>query len=266
MREDATGPRPAIPARFSPPPLSRRSHAQPISATTNGHARNHQYTEDKTSRRSIYDTKSTHQLPIHSGPPPTRNDHSAPSLAPAPVSPYGTPSTETRWEYSNRDSHSLSTASTPYYSSPSGRSSSYAPPNEYRNGGSNYGGQYRDTQSAGPPTYQSLPRTYPPMPYSYPSAPPLTNGNYPAHHPYQNGYRHGPMQFESDDSSNQAPRRRRGNLPRDTTDMLKQWFADHLAHPYPTEDEKQMLCRQTGLQMTQVSSLATDSIWLKKSC
>lgn len=36
--------------------------------------------------------------------------------------------------------------------------------------------------------------------------------------------------------------------------MLKQWFSDHLGHPYPTEDEKQYLCRQTGLQMTQVFS------------
>ena len=60
------------------------------------------------------------------------------------------------------------------------------------------------------------------------------------------------MQFEPEDMGNQVPRRRRGNLPRDTTDMLKQWFADHLAHPYPTEDEKQMLCRRTGLAMTQV--------------
>lgn len=45
-------------------------------------------------------------------------------------------------------------------------------------------------------------------------------------------------------------RKRRGNLPRDTTDKLRAWFDDHLSHPYPTEDEKQEFIRMTGLQMS----------------
>lgn len=45
-------------------------------------------------------------------------------------------------------------------------------------------------------------------------------------------------------------RKRRGNLPKETTDKLRAWFMAHLAHPYPTEDEKQELMRQTGLQMS----------------
>lgn len=64
------------------------------------------------------------------------------------------------------------------------------------------------------------------------------------------------MQFESEDMASQLPKKRRGNLPRDVTDFLKQWFEEHLAHPYPTEEEKQMLCRRTGLAMTQVSRIA----------
>ncbi|CAJ2506185.1 Uu.00g003150.m01.CDS01 [Anthostomella pinea] len=44
-------------------------------------------------------------------------------------------------------------------------------------------------------------------------------------------------------------RKRRGNLPKETTDKLRAWFVGHLTHPYPTEDEKQDLMRQTGLQM-----------------
>ena len=64
------------------------------------------------------------------------------------------------------------------------------------------------------------------------------------------------MQFESEDMTSQLPKKRRGNLPRDVTDMLKQWFEEHLAHPYPTEEEKQMLCRRTGLAMTQVGTTA----------
>jgi hypothetical protein len=45
-------------------------------------------------------------------------------------------------------------------------------------------------------------------------------------------------------------RKRRGNLPKETTDKLRAWFMSHLSHPYPTEDEKQELMRQTGLQMS----------------
>lgn len=48
-------------------------------------------------------------------------------------------------------------------------------------------------------------------------------------------------------------RKRRGNLPKETTDKLRSWFQKHLAHPYPTEDEKQELVRQTGLQMSKYS-------------
>jgi Homeobox KN domain len=50
-------------------------------------------------------------------------------------------------------------------------------------------------------------------------------------------------------------KRRRGNLPKAVTDILRQWFQDHLAHPYPTEEEKQTLMAQTGLTMSQVRTL-----------
>ncbi|KFA67407.1 hypothetical protein S40285_00213 [Stachybotrys chlorohalonatus IBT 40285] len=49
-------------------------------------------------------------------------------------------------------------------------------------------------------------------------------------------------------------RKRRGNLPKETTDKLRAWFLAHLHHPYPSEDEKQELMRQTGLQMNQISN------------
>jgi hypothetical protein len=49
-------------------------------------------------------------------------------------------------------------------------------------------------------------------------------------------------------------RKRRGNLPKETTDKLRAWFVAHLQHPYPTEDEKQELMRQTGLQMSKYSA------------
>lgn len=75
------------------------------------------------------------------------------------------------------------------------------------------------------------------------------------------------MQFENEDMGGQVPKKRRGNLPRHVTDILKLWFEKHLAHPYPDEQEKQMLCRDTGLAMIQVSEVAgklytrADTVW-----
>ena len=48
-------------------------------------------------------------------------------------------------------------------------------------------------------------------------------------------------------------KKRRGNLPKAVTDILRAWFTDHIGHPYPSEDEKHMLMDRTGLTMSQVS-------------
>ncbi|PHH75723.1 hypothetical protein CDD83_4369 [Cordyceps sp. RAO-2017] len=72
-------------------------------------------------------------------------------------------------------------------------------------------------------------------------------GNYHAH--YQDMGRQG-----GDVGGDAKQRKRRGNLPKETTDKLRAWFVAHLQHPYPTEDEKQELMRQTGLQMNQISN------------
>jgi hypothetical protein len=53
-----------------------------------------------------------------------------------------------------------------------------------------------------------------------------------------------------DSGHDSKQRKRRGNLPKETTDKLRTWFVAHLQHPYPTEDEKQDLMRQTGLQIS----------------
>lgn len=65
-----------------------------------------------------------------------------------------------------------------------------------------------------------------------------------------------PSLHGSTDSYEQVARlgtkRRRGNLPKHVTDTLRSWLTDHVAHPYPTEEEKQQLCQITGLNMNQV--------------
>ncbi|CAK5261879.1 unnamed protein product [Mycena citricolor] len=48
--------------------------------------------------------------------------------------------------------------------------------------------------------------------------------------------------------------RKRGRLPKETTDFLKAWLHSHSAHPYPSEIEKKQMCHATGLSMSQVSN------------
>lgn len=54
------------------------------------------------------------------------------------------------------------------------------------------------------------------------------------------------------DSSDPRSKRRRGNLPKQVTDILRAWFHEHLDHPYPTEEDKQMFIARTGLTISQV--------------
>ncbi|ODQ53732.1 Homeodomain-like protein [Saitoella complicata NRRL Y-17804] len=49
-------------------------------------------------------------------------------------------------------------------------------------------------------------------------------------------------------------KRRRGNLPKHVTHILKTWLNDHTRHPYPTEEEKVMLAERTGLSLNQISN------------
>ncbi|PFH55606.1 hypothetical protein XA68_17953 [Ophiocordyceps unilateralis] len=77
--------------------------------------------------------------------------------------------------------------------------------------------------------------------------PPLTAGG--GYHP-----QYPDMGRPGDAGGDAKQRKRRGNLPKETTDKLRAWFVAHLHHPYPTEEEKQDLMRQTGLQMNQISN------------
>jgi hypothetical protein len=54
------------------------------------------------------------------------------------------------------------------------------------------------------------------------------------------------------DANDPRSKRRRGNLPKQVTDILRSWFHEHLDHPYPTEEDKQMFIARTGLSISQV--------------
>eukprot|EP01113_Clastostelium_recurvatum_P023098 TRINITY_DN27628_c0_g1_i1.p1 TRINITY_DN27628_c0_g1~~TRINITY_DN27628_c0_g1_i1.p1 ORF type:complete len:269 (-),score=82.07 TRINITY_DN27628_c0_g1_i1:90-830(-) len=49
-------------------------------------------------------------------------------------------------------------------------------------------------------------------------------------------------------------KKRRGNLPKTSTNILKKWLYDHLFHPYPTEEEKKVLEQRTGMTLNQISN------------
>ncbi|RFU78139.1 homeodomain-containing [Trichoderma arundinaceum] len=82
---------------------------------------------------------------------------------------------------------------------------------------------------------------------------PFSAGVYPPQH-YQDPSHFGDLGSAAVGGGDTKQRKRRGNLPKETTDKLRTWFVAHLTHPYPTEDEKQELMRQTGLQMNQISN------------
>lgn len=89
----------------------------------------------------------------------------------------------------------------------------------------------------------------------------------------QMGYPYPPMAYQSDpehaspqalshgpqsnfgilgDPIDSKNKRRRGNLPKPTTEILKKWFHEHLDHPYPSEEDKQMFMTRTNLTISQV--------------
>ncbi|KAL6761078.1 hypothetical protein V8C86DRAFT_2542577 [Haematococcus lacustris] len=49
-------------------------------------------------------------------------------------------------------------------------------------------------------------------------------------------------------------KRSKGKLPDEATEVLKEWWQQNLCWPYPTEDDKAILCQSTGLNGVQVNN------------
>ena len=108
-------------------------------------------------------------------------------------------------------------------------------------------GMFTSTQSRHLPTYDAS-RGYAPLASGYidaeysPHSPHPMNGA-----PYSNFGTLG-------DAGDSRSKKRRGNLPKPVTDILRSWFHEHLDHPYPCEDDKQMIIARTCLTISQVCS------------
>ncbi|XP_076313916.1 homeobox protein Meis1-like isoform X1 [Tachypleus tridentatus] len=59
---------------------------------------------------------------------------------------------------------------------------------------------------------------------------------------------------EEDDDERVKKQKKRGLFPKVATNMLRAWLFQHLSHPYPSEDQKKQLSRDTGLTILQVNN------------
>jgi hypothetical protein len=59
--------------------------------------------------------------------------------------------------------------------------------------------------------------------------------------------------------SSGTPGKRRGNLPKESKEKLKQWLSMHVEHSYPTEEEKKDLATEAGMTMGQALQFHYDA-------
>ncbi|KAM3416978.1 hypothetical protein BST61_g8563 [Cercospora zeina] len=86
---------------------------------------------------------------------------------------------------------------------------------------------------ARPEALQTRPVGFPPHPYQS-NVPPFFMSS---HYDYQHG-----------------KARKRSNLPKQSTEIMKTWFDQNIANPYPSEEQKAIFSNATGISMTQVSN------------
>ena len=115
----------------------------------------------------------------------------------------------------------------------------------------NYQDPYLQSRRTSSPPRQT---SHPPYNIAYSHDYNYASSQYSDRSPFSNSSSGG-YSLNYDGSSEQGDgkqKRRRGNLPKTVTDTLRVWFTEHIAHPYPTEEEKQILMSQTGLTISQV--------------
>jgi hypothetical protein len=128
---------------------------------------------------------------------------------------------------------------------------------------SSHYGEHRPSYYSDPPPAAPVHSEYRPHePYyghssnsGYPPPPPHDPYSHPNFHAAPQPASYNYVNYHAGIGGDQLSRKRRGNLPKEATQLLKDWFYSHRESPYPTEDEKIDLCRKTGLNMNQVCQI-----------
>lgn len=101
------------------------------------------------------------------------------------------------------------------------------------------------SSSTSSPTPPLVPCDLPSPPDSSSSPPPTRTSHFDRYSGQQNVFLAKPYH---------QSKRKRGNLPKATTAVLRAWLLKHKMHPYPTEDQKQELALATNLTVHQISN------------
>uniref|UniRef100_A0A9J7X1R4 Pbx/knotted 1 homeobox 1.1 n=2 Tax=Cyprinus carpio TaxID=7962 RepID=A0A9J7X1R4_CYPCA len=64
----------------------------------------------------------------------------------------------------------------------------------------------------------------------------------------------GTIHIQNSQINDSSPKSKRGVLPKQATNVMRSWLFQHIAHPYPTEEEKKQLAIQTNLTLLQVNN------------
>lgn len=89
-----------------------------------------------------------------------------------------------------------------------------------------------------------------PGPYIAYSGPPSDIQSFPA----KSGQQTYALGFQNMDAGEPSSKKRRGNLPKWKTDLMKRWYEAHIKNPYPNDQEKRELMAATDLTLEQVAN------------
>ena len=70
--------------------------------------------------------------------------------------------------------------------------------------------------------------------------------------PAKSGQQAYALGFQNMDAGEPSSKKRRGNLPKWKTDLMKRWYEAHIKNPYPNDQEKRELMAATDLTLEQV--------------
>ncbi len=232
------------------------------------------------SRHETSSSSSTRSMPIHSGPPHRksgsssssdfssnrRTSNTSPSISPHDSSGYRPPLRKPSLERPKRDEAKPRRPQNDHTSLPRSPCESYpshgpapAQPLQW----SGYGHQPVQPVYPPHPRYQVGPPAVIPHPgYQVTPGPYVA---YPGPRPDMKGYAMSTGQqqyaaaYPSMDGDEPRSKKRRGNLPKWQTDLMRSWYDAHIRNPYPTESEKHQMVRSTGLTLEQVDSQSVSS-------